>query len=95
MINNNIIIRKFNNYDREDVRRISCDTAFSEGSRKNIFDDDEILADLLTLYFTDYEPNSCFVAVKNDQVIGYIIGTTDVKLMQKIFFIRIVPLLII
>ena len=91
MINNNIIIRKFNNYDRKDVRRISCDTAFSEGSRKNIFDDDEILADFLTLYFTDYEPNSCFVAVKNNQVIGYIIGTTDVKLMQKTFFIRIIP----
>lgn len=48
MINNNIIIRKFNNYDREDVRRISCDTAFSEGSRKYFFDDGEILADLKT-----------------------------------------------
>jgi ribosomal protein S18 acetylase RimI-like enzyme len=95
MINNNIFIRKFNNCDREDIRKISCDTAFLEEPRKVFFDDDEILADVLTLYFTDYEPDSCFVAVKNDKIIGYIIGTTDVKLMQKIFFIRIIPLLII
>jgi len=95
MLNNNIFIRKFNNCDREDIRRISCDTAFLEEPRKVFFDDDEILADALTLYFTDYEPDSCFVAVKNDKIIGYIIGTTDVKLMQKIFFIRIIPLLII
>jgi len=95
MLNNNIFIRKFNNCDREDIRRISCDTAFLEEPRKVFFDDDERLADALTLYFTDYEPDSCFVAVKNDKIIGYIIGTTDVKLMQKIFFIRIIPLLII
>jgi len=95
MLNNNIFIRKFNNCDREDIRRISCDTAFLEEPRKVFFDDDEILADALTLYFTDYEPDSCFVAVKNDKIIGYIIRTTDVKLMQKIFFIRIIPLLII
>ena len=95
MLNNNIFIRKFNNCDREDIRRISCDTAFLEEPRKVFFDDDENLADALTLYFTDYEPDSCFVAVKNDKIIGYIIGTTDVKLMQKIFFIRIIPLLII
>ena len=95
MLNNNIFIRKFNNYDREDVRRISCDTAFSEGSRKYFFDDDEILADLLTLYFTDYEPNSCFVAVKGGKIIGYIMGTTDVKVMRKIFIAKIIPNLII
>lgn len=74
MLNNNIFIRKFNNCDRKDIRRISCDTAFLEESRKVFFDDDEILADALTLYFTDYEPDSCFVAVKNDKIIGYIKG---------------------
>jgi ribosomal protein S18 acetylase RimI-like enzyme len=95
MLNNNIFIRKFNNCDREDIRRISCDTAFLEESRKVFFDDDEILADAFTLYFTDYEPDSCFVAVKNDKIIGYIIGTTDVKLMRKIFIAKIIPNLII
>jgi len=94
MLNNNIFIRKFNNSDREDVRRISCNTAFPEESRK-VFFDDEILADTLTLYFTNYEPGSCFVAVKNDKIIGYIIGTTNVKLMRKIFIAKIIPNLVI
>lgn len=58
----NIIIRPFRKDDRESVRRISCETAFWGKNRKNIFADDEILADALTMYFTDYEPESCFVA---------------------------------
>lgn len=77
-------IRKYDSKDRADIRRISCETAFLEYNRKQIFDDDEILADVFTLYFTDYEPDSCFVAVVDGRVIGYIIGTTDALTMKRL-----------
>lgn len=95
MSNNNIIIRKFNRSDREEVRKISCDTAFLEEPRKYFFDDDEVLADALTLYFTDYEPDACFVAVQKDKVIGYIIGSKNIRIMWRIFNTRIIPYLMI
>jgi len=82
-------IRKYESKDRADIRRISCETAFLEYNRKRIFDDDEVLADAFTLYFTDYEPDSCFVAVIDGVVSGYIIGTTDAIRMVHIFRSRI------
>ncbi len=86
-----IVIRQFTKNDREDIRRINCDTAFLEADRKLFFDDDEILADVLTLYYTDYEPQSCFVAIEEDKVIGYIIGAKDVRRMRITFNKRILP----
>jgi GNAT superfamily N-acetyltransferase len=90
----NYIIRKFETEDRLAVRRISCETSFLEHPRDLIFDDDEVLADALTLYFTDYEPGSCFVAVQDNKVVGYIIGAKNVIEMEKISNSKIIgPLL--
>jgi GNAT superfamily N-acetyltransferase len=91
----NILIRKFESKDRDAVRRISCETAFQEADRQGFIDDDEVLADALTVYYTDYEPESCFVAVAHDQVIGYIIGTKNVARMERIFSKQILPKLLI
>jgi len=79
-----IVIRKFLPQDRAAVRRISCETAFLELDRKRVFNDDEILADALTLYYTDYEPESCFVAEAGSRVVGYIIGSKDIPAMNRI-----------
>lgn len=84
-----IVIRKFSVQDRESIRRISCETAFATEPREKIFSDDEILADALTIYFTDYEPQSCFVAVENNRVVGYISGAKDAMAMERIFNRRI------
>jgi GNAT superfamily N-acetyltransferase len=82
-------IRKFGVQDRASVRRISCETAFVGEPRARIFSDDEILADALTVYFTDYEPQSCFVAVAHERVVGYISGAKDTMAMERIFNQRI------
>jgi len=59
------------------------------------FDDDEIFADALTIYFTDYEPESCFVAEYEGSVIGYLLGAKDVRRMDNIFADKIaLPLFI-
>ncbi len=86
-----VIIRKFLPQDRERLRKISCDTALQGIDRKEVFSDDEILADALTIYYTDYEPQSCFVAVAQNLVVGYIIGTTDVLAMEHINSKKILP----
>ncbi len=46
---------------------------------------------MLTLYFTDYEPQSSFVAEKEGQVIGYILGTKDIRKMRKSMEYRVLP----
>ncbi len=87
-------IRQFRKEDREPLRRISCETAFLEIPRRIIFTDDEVLADALTLYFTDYEPGSCFVAQSCGKVVGYIIGSKDVRTMGAVFNTKIFPSLL-
>jgi GNAT superfamily N-acetyltransferase len=67
------------------VRRISCETAFLGHSREGIFADDEVLADALISVYTDHEPGSCFVAVAQDRVIGYIIGSTNAAALERAF----------
>jgi hypothetical protein len=39
-----------------------------------LFSDREVFADFFTRYYTDYEPDHCFVAVARDRVVGYLIG---------------------
>ena len=86
-----IIIRKFVVEDGEAIRRITFDTAFLGEPASIFFDDEEIFADALSLYFTDYEPESCFVAVFNEKVIGYIFGTKNIPKMNRTFILKIIP----
>lgn len=86
----NISIRKYKPRDRQALRRISYETSFL-GKADDLFDEPEILADALTLYFTDSEPESCFVAVKGDKVIGYLIGAKNEKDMAKVSWFKIYP----
>ena len=90
-----VIIRKFTAQDRNALRRISCQTAFLGKPYHHFFEDKELLADLLTMYFTDYEPGSCFVATDQDKVIGYLIGSKDSALMRGIFYRKILLRLLI
>ncbi len=87
------LIRKYQPSDRKALRRISYETAFL-GKADDLFDEPEILTDALTLYFTDSEPQSCFVAVKNDRVIGYLIGARDEGEMSKVSWYKIYPRLL-
>ena len=89
-----IAIRSYRSGDRESIRRISCETAFLEEDSKKIFGDADILADVLTGYFTDYEPESCFVADAGGRVVGYIIGSKDVKVARRAVIVKILPSLI-
>jgi len=94
MPQSNIVVRKYSPKDRAAVRKISVETAFSGEDCHNFISDGEILSDVLTLYYTEYEPDSCFVASSDGKTIGYITGAKNKKNMQRTFNAKIVPKLI-
>lgn len=86
-----IEIRKFLNSDRGAIRRITFDTAFLGEPASIFFDDEEIFCDCLSLYYTDYEPESCFVAAWKEMAIGYIFGAKSIRKMSRIFSVKVAP----
>lgn len=86
-----MIIRLFEAKDRPAVREISWQTAFMGAPASAFFEDKEVLCDLLTRYFTDFEPGSSFVAESEGRVVGYITGALDVKRLQRVFVFRVLP----
>lgn len=85
------IIRPYRKEDRAQVRDIAWETAFKGESGNIFFDDKELLADFLTLYFTDYEPQSCFVAEYQGSIIGYVIGAKDSRALRRVSYLSITP----
>lgn len=92
MSSEEVIIRQYQKDDRDFVRKISWDTSFMGNPAYPIFEDKEILTDFLTAYFTDHEPESCFVAESGKKVIGYLIGAKYVPVLERIFKSKILPL---
>ena len=56
-----IVIRPYEARDRAAVRRISYETADGGRAGRSIHSDGEFIADLLTRYYTDFEPESTLV----------------------------------
>jgi GNAT superfamily N-acetyltransferase len=89
------IIRPYQSIDREAIRKIAFDTAFMGEPAEVFFTDQEVLADILTAYFTDHEPESLFVAESEGKVIGYLLGAKDSARIRRFFRSRIMwPLVI-
>jgi GNAT superfamily N-acetyltransferase len=84
-------IRKYREKDRKAIRDISVKTSFLGNPIEFFVNDKELIADVLTRFYTDYEPESCFVAILEGEVIGYITGATNVRRMRSIFRYRIMP----
>ena len=83
-------IREYSPADRGAVREISYVTSL-EGRAHDFMDAREAVEDALTVYFTDHVSGSCFVAEDNGKVVGYLLGTDDVKMMEKVMALNILP----
>src|SRR5437762_6491646 len=68
-------IRSYRDGDRDAVRRLCCQTGFLGEPIDPVYEDRELFADFLTTYYTDHEPESCFVLEKNDELRGYLLGS--------------------
>lgn len=89
-----IIVRICKPEDRRAVREISVQSSiFGEYIEQKLLSE-EIVADLLTSYFIEYEPRYCFVAEKNNEVVGYLLGSIDVPEMRKVVRNKVMPYLI-
>ncbi|MFW9903742.1 MAG: GNAT family N-acetyltransferase [Candidatus Thorarchaeota archaeon] len=72
-------IRGYQLKDRKDVINTCWLTGYMGESAAGRFDDPCLFGLLFCLYYTDYEPENCFVAEdeKTGQVIGYILSSLD------------------
>jgi ribosomal protein S18 acetylase RimI-like enzyme len=86
-----IVIRLYKPGDRNSLRKINCDTFDCGAPVEKFFHDREIVADLLTGYYTDFEPGSLWVAEDNNQVVGYLSGCLDSYRYKKIMRRHIIP----
>ena len=69
------IIRSYRASDREAVRKLCCDTGFLGDPINPVYEDRQLFADFLTAYYTDHEPESCFLLEVDGEIRGYLLGS--------------------
>jgi ribosomal protein S18 acetylase RimI-like enzyme len=78
-------VRPYRAEDRAAVRTICFETGLMGDSVAPQFSDKEAFADLFTGYYTDHEPESCFVVEAPDgRVVGYLVGTLDTRRAHRV-----------
>lgn len=87
----NPVIRPYRFSDRASVRKICSDTADLGSPVENFFHDREIFADLITTYYTDFEPQLVWVADFQEKAVGYLTGCLDNLRYRQIMLYRIIP----
>jgi len=88
-------VRSYRVGDREEVREICRRTAFRNLGYQAVFEDGELFADYWTRYYTDFEPESAWVAEQDGRVMGYLLGCLDTRRQIRITAWRIVPPLLV
>lgn len=89
-----LVVRKYKDEDKENVREICWNTAFSGKSGDLFFDDKELLVDFCCDYYTHYEKGSTFVAEVGKKIVGYLFGCKNTKGYNKIISMKIAPRII-
>ncbi len=72
-------VRPYRPADRAAVRAICFETGLMGDSVAAVFSDRESFADVFTGYYTDHEPECCFVVEAEGKVLGYLVGTLDTR----------------
>jgi hypothetical protein len=70
-------VRQYREDDREELRRICCETGFLGFPIDPIYQDRELFADLFTNPYLDYEPEWTLVVETGDRIAGYLMGTVN------------------
>ena len=84
-------VRAYTAGDRAAVRFICAETADSGRPLERLFLDSETIADMVTRYYTDYEPECLWVADFEGEVVGYLSGAMDTHRMQRVTRLRVYP----
>jgi ribosomal protein S18 acetylase RimI-like enzyme len=83
-----IEIRPFKHTDRGALLKIAADTAFFGDPVEHFMEDRRIFLDAFYVYYTDQEPEHCWVATYDERVIGYLTGCLD-TVVQREFTARV------
>lgn len=79
-------IRKFKDTDRDEIRKIATSTV--TGYPRS---DLQLVTDLLTNYYVNYEPNHLLVVEAEDRVVGYLSGCFNGSYCRWIKATRVIP----
>ncbi len=92
-----IKIKEYDPKYRDDIIQICWKTGYMGDDAAPFFNDRYLFGLLFCLYYTDYEPENCFIAVctKSDKAVGYILSSLNSELQELRFKKRIVPRIII
>jgi GNAT superfamily N-acetyltransferase len=85
------VIRKYQTEDRDAIRKICYGTGMMGYPIDPYFGCLELFADFWMNYYTDYEPESAFVAELEGRVIGYLVGCKDTSRQQRLHNEIIMP----
>ena len=85
------VIRKNRPEDRTVLRKICYDTGLMGDSIDPYFGCLDLFADYWMNYYTDYEPESAFVAAVDGRAIGYLAGCRDTSVQQKVQKKEVMP----
>ncbi len=77
-------LRQYQDFDREEVRRLCCDTGFLGSPIDQLYQDRELFADLFTNAYLDYEPEWTLVAENGGRVAGYQTGSVDPRFTRTL-----------
>jgi len=92
---NKINIRPYKIEDRDALRALCCNIADRGRPIENFFPDRDVAADMLTQYYTDYEPESTFVVESDGHLVGYINGCMDNRRHGLVMFWLLMPSLLL
>jgi ribosomal protein S18 acetylase RimI-like enzyme len=74
-----LIVRAYQQSDRQAVFRIGADTAFFGSAVESLMEDRNAFLDAFYAYYTDCEPEHLWVACAGKQVVGFLTGCVDTR----------------
>jgi ribosomal protein S18 acetylase RimI-like enzyme len=82
-----VLIREYLQEDRDSIIDVCWKTGYMGEPVKKYFNDAYLFGLLFCIYYIDYEPENCFVAVDETEnlVVGYILSSFDSETQQKKF----------
>ena len=86
-----LTIRPYHTTDRDALMKIAADTAFFGAPIEAYMEDRYIFLDSFYAYYTDYEPEHTWVALAENQVVGFLTGCSDTLKSKRIINQKIMP----
>lgn len=89
--NAHLTVRPYTPADRAAVHCIAADTAFFGEPVEAFLEDRLLFCEAFYAYYTDLEPEHCWVACVDQALVGFLVGCTDTVVQRKKWLSQILP----